>query len=272
MAVEFERKAQYGMQDLLTIMELLRSENGCPWDREQTHQSIRKNFIEETYEVVEAIDADDPVLMREELGDVLLQVVFHSQMEKEQNRFDFQNVVHDVCEKLIVRHPHIFGEVTANTSEEVLRNWEEIKKRQKGQKTQTEAVLSVPKVLPALMRSQKVQKRAADAGMDFPDLDSVLESLQQEIDELRASIRKQDAAGSREEIGDVLFSAVNAARFLSLDAEECLTESTEKFISRFVMAERLAQEAGQNLKDSSLDDLNKFWMQAKKETGDSLKK
>ena len=153
---EFDFKEKYDVNDLVSIMKLLRSENGCPWDREQTHESIRKNFIEETYEVVEAIDKKDTALLREELGDVLLQVVFHSQMEAEKNSFDFSDVADEVCKKLIVRHPHIFSDVKADNSDQVLKNWDMINKETKGQETFAQTLESVPKVLPALMRAQKV--------------------------------------------------------------------------------------------------------------------
>ena len=156
MGLSFDQKQNYRIEDLLRIMELLRGEGGCPWDREQTHQSIRNNLIEEAYEVVEAIDMESPEMLKEELGDLLLQVAFHSRMSEEAGHFRFDDVADGICKKLILRHPHIFGEVSVRDPEEVLDNWEEIKKREKGQKTATDAVKSVPRVFPALMRSQKV--------------------------------------------------------------------------------------------------------------------
>ena len=167
---EFVKKPKHTIDDLLYIIEILRGPDGCPWDREQNHRSIRNNFIEETYEAVEAIDKDDPELLKEELGDVLLQVVFHSRMEQEANVFDFSDVCDEVCKKLILRHPHVFSDFDAKTSDAVLDNWEKIKQKTKGQKLQADALLSVPKVFPALIRSQKVQKRAARAGFDYPDM------------------------------------------------------------------------------------------------------
>lgn len=167
----FSFKDVYGIGDLLQIMQCLRSEGGCPWDREQTHESIKKNLIEETYEVIEAINQQDKALLCEELGDVLMQVVFHAQMEAEEGSFTFENVADGVCKKLIERHPHVFGEVEVTGSEEVLRNWDDIKKRSKGQTSQTETMLSVPRELPALMRATKVQKRrrkSALTGRIFP--------------------------------------------------------------------------------------------------------
>lgn len=262
--VNFEFKENYRISDLLQIMRILRGEGGCPWDREQTHQSIRRNFIEETYEVAEAIDNGDTALLLEELGDVLLQVVFHTQMEAEQGTFSFDDVCDGICKKLILRHPHIFGDVTAETPDEVLKNWDEIKKQEKGQKTQSDAVRSVPKTLPALMRGAKVQQRAAKTGFDYPDLSDALGDLESELAELKEAISGGDRAAVDEEFGDLLFSCVNVSRFLHLDAEECLTRSTEKFICRFSEVEKLAEQNGTDMKTASLDELNQLWAQAKK--------
>ena len=187
-------KDKYGFRDLVDIMALLRSENGCPWDRVQTHESIRKNFIEETYEVAEAIDNKDVANLREELGDVLLQVVFHTQMEREAGRFDMDDVITEVCEKLVVRHPHIFGEVSADTPEKVLDNWEEIKMRTKGQTDGKKRLEDVPKSLPALMRSYKVVKRAEKAGADL----GAPESVAAEVSSLTEGLLSANAAEKRE--------------------------------------------------------------------------
>ena len=164
--VDFKQKEKYDINDLLEIMRLLRAPGGCPWDAQQTHMSIRKNLIEETYEVIEANDKDDKELMTEELGDLLMQVVFHAQMEKEAGNFDFGDVTDGVCKKLVVRHPHVFGDKTASNVAEALNSWDAVKLKTKGQKTQTESMLSVPRELPALMRAQKVQKKAAKVGFD----------------------------------------------------------------------------------------------------------
>lgn len=177
LSVDFAFKETYSIEDLLAIMRILRGENGCPWDREQTHQSIRNNFIEETYEAVEAIDNSDPVLLEEELGDVLLQVVYHAEMEREAGRFSFEDVADGICQKLIQRHPHIFGDVVAGTTDEVLDNWDEIKKKTKGQTTYTDTLKSVPKVFPSLMRAAKVQKRAAKSGFAYPDGNWAMEAF-----------------------------------------------------------------------------------------------
>ena len=177
-------EVKHDFSSLVRIMALLRAEDGCPWDREQTHESIRANMIEETYEVVEAIDRKDSAMLCEELGDVLLQVVFHAQMEEEENGFDFDDVCDGICQKLILRHPHIFGDVVAKTSEQVLKNWDEIKKKEKGQNTASDTLRSVPAVLPALMRAEKVQHRAAKTGFDYSNAAEAMTDLKKEVVEL----------------------------------------------------------------------------------------
>ena len=264
MPVNFHQKQSYDIGDLLKIMELLRSENGCPWDREQDHHSIRKNFLEETYEVMEAIDKDDSELLKEELGDVLLQIVFHCQMESEPGRFDFGDVCDGICKKLIVRHPHVFGDVTVENSGEVLVNWDLIKRQTKGQNTTTETLKSVPAVLPALMRSEKVQHRAAKSGFDYPSLQYALGDLDSEIRELKEAIAEKDQTHIDEELGDLLFAAVNVSRFTHTDAENALTRSCEKFIARFEQVEKLAASSGLDMKQASIEELDKLWKQAKK--------
>ena len=264
MSVNFPQKQSYDIGDLLKIMELLRGENGCPWDREQDHHSIRKNFLEETYEVMEAIDLDDSELLKEELGDVLLQIVFHCQMESESSRFDFGNVCDGICKKLIVRHPHVFGDVTVENSGEVLVNWDQIKRQTKGQNTTTETLKSVPAVLPALMRSGKVQHRAAKSGFDYPSLEYALSDLDSEILELKEAIAEKNQAHVDEELGDLLFAAVNVSRFTQTDAENALTRSCEKFIARFEQVEKLAVSGGLDMKQASIEELNKLWKRAKK--------
>lgn len=261
--MQFERKETYRMQDLLDIMRMLRAPGGCPWDREQTHQSIRKNFVEETYEACEAIDNGDMVLLCEELGDVLLQVVFHTEMERERGTFNFDDVCDGICKKLIVRHPHIFADVVAETPGEVLRNWDEIKKREKGQTTQTETLKSVPRTLPALMRSEKVQARAAKTGFDYRNTGEALSDLRSEVEELSAAITQGNAVDITEELGDVLFSAANVARFTGTDSEQALGASCDKFIHRFERVEGLAYERGIDMTQSSMDQLNDLWREAK---------
>ena len=266
MSSDFIKKEKYSIEDLLEIMSLLRSENGCPWDREQTHESIRKNFIEETYEAVEAIDCDDPEMLREELGDVLLQVVFHTQMENEKGNFDFGDVCDGICKKLIVRHPHIFGEEDISSAKDVANRWDEIKKETKGQKTGSETLRAVPKQLPALMRCAKLQQRAEKAGGYRFDTAWSLRKLDEEVSELRKAIVSNDALRCGEEIGDLLFSAVYAARSLDLEPEECLTASSEKFIRRFAAAEEIAKEEGKALSEIRGEELSSLWQKAKEKT------
>lgn len=261
----FEKKDHYSIGDLLRIMEILRSENGCPWDREQDHASIRKNFIEETYEVCEAIDQKDSEHLCEELGDVLLQVVFHSQMEKEAGRFTFDDVADGICRKLIYRHPHIFGDVTVSGSEEVLKNWDALKKTEKHQSSYTETLESVPAALPALMRAEKVQKRAGRAGMAYPSAEAAFRDLRSEVQELDAELASGDAQKAAAELGDVLFAAVNVARHLKVDPEEALTASTNKFIRRFEGTEKLAQARGIDMPSTPIEELDKLWAEVKQE-------
>lgn len=261
--LDFEIKNSYTVQDLVEIMRLLRAPGGCPWDAEQTHESIKKNLIEETYEVIEAINKKDSVLLCEELGDLLMQVVFHAQMEKEAGAFDFDAVADGVCKKLVERHPHVFGEVSVSGVDDVLTNWDDIKRKTKGQKNTTESMLSVPRELPALMRATKLQKKAADVGFDWSDVSGALDKLEEEIKELRQAVENKDSANMTEELGDVLFSAVNVSRFIKADAEEALTSASDKFLSRFTVVEKLAARRGMDMRSSSLEELDKLWNEAK---------
>ncbi len=261
--VDFERKESYNINDLVEIMRLLRAPGGCPWDAEQTHESIKKNLIEEAYEVIEAINKQDNELLCEELGDLLMQVIFHSSMEEEKNVFTFDDVCDGICKKLIERHPHVFGETKISGVDDVLTNWDAIKRKTKGQKTTTQSMLSVPRELPALMRATKLQKKAADVGFDWSDVSGALDKLQEEIDELRQAILNKDSANMNEELGDVLFSAVNVSRFIKTDAEEALTTASDKFLARFTTVEKLAEERGIDMKTSTLEELDKLWDEAK---------
>ncbi len=261
--VDFDFKDNYDINDLLKIMEILRSPNGCPWDKVQTHQSIRKDFIEEVYEAIEAIDLDDSALLREELGDVLLQVVFHCRIEDEKGNFAFGGICDELCKKLITRHPHVFGELTVTDEGEVLKNWDSIKKQTKGQETYAETLESVAKSLPALMRAQKLGKRAMRAGMDFENAKGAFECIRLETDELEKAMEEGDKAHIEEELGDLLFSCVNTARHLDLDAEEVLTKASEKFIKRFKETEKLVDLSGADMKALSIDELDAYWRQAK---------
>ena len=261
--MDFQYKEAYTISDLLVIMRLLRAPDGCPWDKVQTHQSIRQNFIEETYEAVEAIDKEDYDLMREELGDVLMQVIFHSIMEEEAGRFTFDDVCNEVCKKLIIRHPHVFGNVNAETPDEVLRNWDAIKMQTKSQNKVADSVDDVAKSLPALMRAQKVQKRSAKSGMDFKDAEDAAKKVPEELSELMQAIPAGDKDKLTEELGDLLFSVVNLARFVGVDAEEALTKSTDKFSKRFRMVEDLAAERDIDMKTADMSIMDSLWEEVK---------
>lgn len=245
-------------------MEILRAPGGCPWDAEQTHESIKKNFIEETYEVIEAINKRDRELLKEELGDVLMQVVFHTQMEREVGGFSFDDVTDGVCRKLIERHPHVFADVHVENSDDVLTNWDAIKRKSKKQDTVSSAMDAVPRELPALMRGTKIQQKAARSGFDWRDADGAFEKLNEELAELNDAVARRDEANIAEELGDVLFSVVNVSRFLHVDAEEAMTAATDKFIDRYKKTERLALERGIDMKSSSLEELDRLWDEAKK--------
>lgn len=264
MIENFNFKERYNVNDLIDIVEILRSPGGCPWDIEQDHKSIRRDFLEETYEVIEAINKDDRDGLLEELGDVLLQVVFHAQIEREKNSFDLNDVADGVCKKMIERHPHVFGNVSAETSEQVLENWDVIKKQTKQQKSQTESMLSIPREFPALMRADKVQKKAAKVGFDWDSVDGALDKVNEELDELKEAIQMGVVENANEELGDLLFSVVNVSRFISVDSEEALTKATDKFIDRFSKVEKMAEEKGLNMKETDLDELDKLWDEAKK--------
>lgn len=263
MAVKFEFKDKYDINDLISIVTVLRAPGGCPWDREQTHESIKKNFIEETYEVIEAINKKDLSSLKEELGDVLLQVALHCEMERENNNFDFNDVANDIVQKLIVRHPHVFGELTADNTDEALSNWDAIKLKTKGMKKQSESMLAVPREFPALMRAQKIQSKAAKAGFDWDNVDGAMDKLFEEINELKIAMLDNDKKAIEDEFGDVLFSCVNISRFLKVDSEEALTASTDKFLNRYLIVERLAQKSNLDMKTASIEQLDLLWQQAK---------
>lgn len=263
MIQDFQFKQKYNVEDLVEIMRILRSENGCPWDREQTHESIRKNFIEETYEVIEAINKADSHLLCEELGDVLMQVVFHAQMEAEKQVFDFSDVADGVCKKLIERHPHVFGDVEVQSADDVLVNWDKIKSAKKQRKTTADKMQSVPRELPALMRADKIQSQAAKVGFDWDTPDGALQKISEETAELLQAVSAEDRDNTFEELGDLLFAAVNAARKLHIDAEEALTAATDKFQSRFIKVEALAKNRGMDMENTPLETLDRLWDEVK---------
>lgn len=249
----------YSFDDLVLVMELLRIEGGCPWDREQDHHSIRNDFIEETYEVIEAIDKDDPVHLREELGDVLLQVVFHARIEDEKNVFTIHDVANDICQKLIYRHPHVFGNINVADSAEVLVNWEKLKGVEKSAErvTLTDKLRAIPAMEPALMRAQKVGKKAAC--FDFANADEVYVKLDEEIAEVKAAAASGDQTAVEEELGDLLLTVTSLARKLGVKSEEALYHATDKFIDRFEKVENAVLAEGKNMEDLSMKELDAVW-------------
>lgn len=259
--VNFEPKPTYNVEDLRQIVALLRAPGGCPWDGAQTHESLRRNFIEEAYEVAEAIDEASPAHLKEELGDVLLQVLFHASIEEDAGRFNLDEVADGICKKLIFRHPHVFGEVSVSGTGEVLSNWEELKRKEKGQATNTDALEAVARSLPALWRAEKVQKKAKKAGFDWPDVSGALDKLSEELEELKTAVA--EGTNVEEELGDLLFSAVNVSRFVKVDTEEALNGATDKFIGRFRKVEEEAARQGRALEGMSLAELDKLWEHAK---------
>lgn len=256
--LDFEFKERYGINDLLQIMEILRSENGCPWDKVQTHESIRTDLIEEAYEVCEGIDANSPEMLREELGDLLMQVVFHSQIETEQGSFNFDDVCNDICQKLVYRHPHVFGTVKADTEDEVLKNWDALKKKSKNQETSTETLESVPKTFPALLRGEKVCKRAARAGLPINDAGKYISEIKNGLDKLNCDNITDNIAQNQQILGNILLCFCNLDRILKTDGEKALTYSINRFIMEFRAIENeVVQNGGSpdKLSDEKLKNL-----------------
>ena len=259
--VNFERKETYSLQDLIEILRILRAPGGCPWDRAQTHLSDRRNFLEEAYEAAEAFDRDDPALMCEELGDMLMQVLFNIHIEEDAGRFTTDDVTDHICKKLIFRHPHVFGTAAADTSEEVLVNWEALKRQEKGQQTTADAMDAVARSLPALWRADKLQSKAAKAGFEFAGVSGALDKLDEETAELRQAVRA--GTNVEEELGDVLFASVKVGRFCGVDPETAVNGTCEKFIRRFRAMEEAAAAEGRSLSDMTLEEMTALWNGAK---------
>jgi MazG family protein len=242
------------MERLREIVARLRAPDGCPWDREQTHASLRGALIEDCYEVIEAIENADDVNLREELGDLLLHIVMHSQMAAERSAFSLEEVAAEVCEKMIRRHPHVFGDKLASDSEGVLKQWEEIKRAEKSR----EGVLDgLSASMPALLRAQNAQKKAGRVGFDWPDAEPVFEKLSEEVSEVREALAEGDRKAIEDEVGDILFTAVNLARKLGVDAETALTAATNRFIRRFGAVER--ELGDRKMQDTPLEELDQIW-------------
>lgn len=250
-------KPSKNFDDLVKIVKILRKE--CPWDRKQTHDSIKDNLIEEAYEAIDAIDQRDFKELEKELGDVLLHVVFHSRMATETDQFDIDDVIYSIQEKLIRRHPHVFGDTVASNEQEVAENWETIKMNEG-----KESVLDgLPAHLPALIRAQRMQEKAANVGFDWPEWGQVWDKLEEELAELKQALETQDQEKKEEEFGDLLFSLVNVGRFFSLNSEDSLRGTNRKFENRFRYIEKKVRESGTSLQETSLEEMDQYWEEAK---------
>ena len=250
--------------DLFKLVEILRGESGCPWDKVQTHKSIENSMIEEAYEVVDAIEKEDIKALEEELGDVLYQIVFHVSLERNKHTFDFQSVISGIYDKMVYRHPHVFGNVSADNEEEVLKNWDLLKKKEKSLDTKTDEINAVAKYLPSLIRAQKVQKKVSKVGFDFEDAKEAANKVVEELNEVMDVYNSGNVARITEEIGDLIFSVVNISRILKIDSEEALRKSVDKFIARFSFIESQIIKEGNNFNNVSLDYMNVLWEKAKK--------
>jgi tetrapyrrole methylase family protein/MazG family protein len=254
-------KSEFEM--LVDTVAALRGPDGCPWDREQDHMSLRKYMIEESYEAIEAIEQGSASKMKEELGDVLLQVLLHSEIADENNKFDIADVCQTIREKLIRRHPHVFGEVEVSGVDDVLSNWESIKRAEPGYEDRKSVLDGIPKHMPALMRAMEVSKKAAKTGFEWPDIHGVFDKLHEEIQELKDEIETGHQKRIGEEIGDILFTVVNVARWHGIDAEESLREMLERFTARFKVIENAADESGRDISDLSIEEMDAIWDKAK---------
>lgn len=256
------------LSDLLATVKKLRAPNGCPWDRDQTHETLKPYVIEEAYEVLEAIDSHNPQKIKDELGDLLLQVVLHAEIADENKEFNFFDIAENINQKLIRRHPHVFAETKVNGVAEVWQNWEQIKKNEKKETAESSqsSLKSVPASLPALYRATKLQKKAARLGFDWPDNQGVFAKIREELDEFTQEIEKKETSPKKvmEEFGDILFSLVNLSRKLDFDAEDALRLANKKFSARFAFVEKKVAQCGKTLKDFSLAELDQFWDAAKK--------
>lgn len=256
--LDFLCKENYDLRDFVALVSYLRSPNGCPWDQVQTHESIRRNFLEETYEACEAIDAGDLAHMREELGDVLMQVLFHTDIEREAGHFDIDDVADAACKKLVYRHPHVF-----RRDEPDAPDWDTMKQRERAQTTTAEAMDSVARSLPALWRCDKIQAKAAKTGFEWPDIHAALDKVDEEARELRAAVASGDTEAIGDELGDLLFATVKVARFAGIDPEQAAHAACEKFIRRFAAMETAAANDGTALEQCTLAQMLALWQQAK---------
>lgn len=255
------QRPEEAIRRLIDILKVLRKE--CPWDREQTHESLRVCMLEEAYEVIEAINTGNYENLEEELGDVFLQILFHASLAEEKNRFDLTDIINKECQKMIRRHPHVFLREEANSIDKALEKWENVKRREHGEASHTARLSAVPKALPALTRSYKIQARAAEVGFDWDDVACAFLKIDEEMSELKEAVESGQKGKIVEELGDLIFSAVNAARFLGVDPEEALNLTSEKFIKRFSEIEKAALASGRRLEEMSLEEMDLLWEYAK---------
>ncbi len=251
-------------KELVDVIATLRSENGCPWDREQTHESLKSTLIEETYETLEAIDTGDPSKLKDELGDLLMNVMLQAQIAAEHKNFDIYGVIETITEKLIRRHPHVFGDVEVEDSDEVIKNWEAIKRQEAGYSDRKSVLDGIPNAMPMLLRAQKIQNRAARVGFDWEELTDVIAKVEEELEEVKASIRADEPEAVAMELGDLLFAIVNLCRFMEIQAEETLRQANRKFITRFKWMEAELERRGLNFESQDLESLDAIWEEAKK--------
>ena len=253
---------------LVEIMDRLRKPDGCPWDRKQTHHTLKPYLVEETYEVLDAVDAGDDRELKEELGDVLLQIVFHAQIAREEGRFTADDVAAAISEKLIRRHPHVFGDATVDDADQVVQNWEAIKSQEKQEKGQEDSVLNgVPRHLPGLFRARRVQEKAAKVGFEWADAEEAAGKVREEVEEFLQAQDADDAAHVEEELGDLLFALVNVARFLGCCPEEALRKTIDKFTARFRFIETELEKAGKHALTATIEEMDRLWEKAKDEEG-----
>ncbi len=260
------KKNEKSLNSLIALMERLRGPRGCPWDREQSLESLRPFIIEEAYEVVSAIDSGDIESIREELGDLLFQIIFACQIGREEEKFDITDVIDGTIEKMTRRHPHVFGDTVARTSEEVLKHWAEIKKEEKKSTKKEQLVFEVPEAMPALLRAHKVSQKAAKTGFDWKDVDEVLKKLEEETAEFKKALHDKNPEGTEEELGDMLFTLVNVGRFVEVNPEDALRKTIGKFISRFHYMEKIISQKGEDLSSTPMHEMERLWEESKKKS------
>ncbi|MCX8030979.1 MAG: nucleoside triphosphate pyrophosphohydrolase [Thermodesulfovibrionales bacterium] len=250
------------LEQLINIMAMLRSEKGCPWDKEQTKESLKPYLIEETYELVEAIEENNPKKIKEELGDLLFQIIFHCQIAAENKQFNIYDVIDKISKKIVNRHPHVFASMEVTSTQEIKKQWHEIK-REEG-KFQESILQGIPKKLPGLLRAQRLQSRASKVGFDWHRIEDVITKVEEELKELKTAIESKQKKNIEEELGDIIFVLVNVARFAGINAEDALNKTTTKFINRFQFIEKKAKEAGTTLSEMTLEEMDSLWEEAKR--------